>query len=286
MRTDLVSIPGDGYVLDGIYHEPETGPIRGGILIMHGNMGNFYQGPSRFLPPALVSAGFACLTYNRRGHDILVNETGRDVSGGAYQTAAEGIEDNERAAEYLAERGHRSPIAIGHSNGGMLAVCFAANRVDVSALVLLSAHAGGADTYARSCASGLMAGERAKEMAATARALVAEGRGDQLMLLPNWWYAISAESLVDRMDDTPGILEQAPSVSCPTLAVRGSLESPVSYPAEEFAERVQGSAHVRIIEGSDHWYIGHEDTVALSVTAWLDVVFSADAEPTMQGEPA
>ena len=32
---------------------------------------NFYVGAPRFLPPALTAMGYACLAFNRRGHDIL-----------------------------------------------------------------------------------------------------------------------------------------------------------------------------------------------------------------------
>lgn len=269
MRGELISIPTDTRPLDGFFSAPDAGPSRGSVLLLHGNVGNFYTGPCRFLPPALVTAGFACLTFNRRGHDILVNETGRDCSGGAFQSASEGISDNEYAATFLAQRGYPAPVVIGHSNGGMLASVFAAAHADTAGLVLLSAHAGGPDTYSRSCAAGLMAGHEAEQFEAQARAMVADGRGKELILLPSWWYAISAESLLDRIERTPDLLAQACSVSCPSLAIRGSLESPGTYPMEEFARRAAGPSTTHVIEGSDHWYVGFESIVTEIIVRWL-----------------
>lgn len=239
-------------------------------MLLHGNMGNFYTGPSRFLPAPLVDNGFACLAFNRRGHDILVNQVGRGAQGGAFQLAAEGIADNEYAAKFLETRGYGSPVVIGHSNGGMLAGVFAAAHPDIAGLVLLSAHAGGIDTYRRSCAAGLMAAGKAEQYQARARSMVAEGRGSELILLPAWWYAISAESLLDRIERTPDLLAEAPAVTCPSLAIRGSLESPTTYPMEEFSRRTAGPSVAHVIKGSDHWYAGYEPDVSHAIVQWLD----------------
>lgn len=237
---------------------------------MHGNVGNFYSGPSRFLLERPVRAGFACLAFNRRGHDILVNQVGRGANGGAFQAAAEAMADSEYAAAFIAARGYSAPMMmIGHSNGGMLAACFTARHPEVSALVLLSAHAGGPDTYSRDCAAGLMAADEADSHAARARSLVDQGCGDELMLLPGWWYAISASSLVDRIENTPDLLTQAGAITCPSLAIRGSLESSTSYPMEEFALRAAGPAEARIIEGGDHFYTGREGLVDETIVDWL-----------------
>ena len=64
------------------------------------------------------SLGCGFLAFNRRGHDSVSTYNSRDPVGGAYQTVAEGIEDNERAAQFLADHGFKEPIVIGHSNGG------------------------------------------------------------------------------------------------------------------------------------------------------------------------
>ncbi|HEX2155072.1 MAG TPA: alpha/beta hydrolase [Acidimicrobiia bacterium] len=269
MRLQLVSIPTDGVPLDGLLYEPDQ-PRRGGVLIFHGNTTNFYTGPSRFLPPYLAKAGFTCLAFNRRGHDILTTLPGKQPGGGAYQTAAEGIADNDFAAAFLARAGHDEPIVVGHSNGGMLGAQFAATHSRTRALVLLSAHAGGPHTYLRGCAAGELAGEDSTGYLERARSLVDAGRGNELMLLPGWWFAATAASLVDRHDNTPDLLDNAPSVRCPSLFLVGELESREIYPAEEFAALAAGPSDARILPGCDHWYTGRQHVVAATVIEWLN----------------
>jgi len=269
MRAELVSIPTESVPLDGLYYAPEGVSSRGAALLFHGNTMNFYTGPMRFLPPALVGLGFACLAFNRRGHDVISTRSSRAAEGGAFQTAAEGIEDNRLAARWLAARGFDSPVVIGHSNGGMLAVRHVADHPKTPALVLLSAHGGGKDIIQRGGKSGLMVGERVEEFAARARERVAQGRGRELMLMPGWWYAISAESFLDRLTETPDVLALAAQVKCPSLFVRGDKEPRDAYPAEEFRARAGGPCTVEIVPDCDHFYNGREEAVTQRVASWL-----------------
>jgi pimeloyl-ACP methyl ester carboxylesterase len=269
MRTELVSIATDTQPLDGAFYEPDGGVTAGAVLLFHGNTMNFYVGAPRFLPPALTRLGFACLAFNRRGHDILSIRDSRAAEGAAFQTTREGIEDNRIAARWLAERGFPHPVVIGHSNGGMLAVPHVVAHPATPALVLLSAHGGGRDGVARTSRAGMMAADRLEEITARARRLVAEGHGRELMLMPGWWYVITAESFLDRLTEMPDILELAPRVTCPVLYLRGDQESPHAYPAEAFARRAGGPCEVAIVADCDHFYRDREDAVTEVVTAWL-----------------
>ena len=115
-----------------------------------------------------------------------------------------------------------------------------------------------------------MAGDRLEQITAQARAMMAEGRGRDLILMPGWWYVISAESFLDRMIEMPDILELAPLVRCPVLYLRGDQESAENYPAQAFRDRAGGSCDVRIIADCDHFYNGREAAVTDSVVAWLN----------------
>ncbi len=269
MRTELVSIPTDTVALDGAFYIPDEMPVRGGALLMHGNTMNFYTGAPRFLPPRLVALGFACLAFNRRGHDILTIRNSRAAEGAAFQTAAEGMADNNYAARYLADRGFAQLIVVGHSNGGMLAVQFAAAHAETRALVLLSAHRGGRDTVPLGCRAGQLAQDRLEEAVAQAERLVASGNGRALMLVPGWWYALSAESFLDRLHNTPDTLAAAPHVACPVLFICGDQEDPVVYPATEFARLCAGPCEAVILKDCDHFYNGREDAVTQTVVEWL-----------------
>ena len=142
MHTELISIATDTLPLDGAFYLPEAEPC-GAVMLFHGNTMNFYVGAPRFLPPVLTRLGFACLAFNRRGHDILSIRDSRAAEGAAFQLTREGIEDNNCAARWLAERGFSRPVVIGHSNGGMLAVKHVSDHPETPAMVLLSAHGGG-----------------------------------------------------------------------------------------------------------------------------------------------
>lgn len=273
MFAEVVSISTPSTPLDGLFYETRDRPTRGAALLMHGNGMNFYYGASRFLPPYLTRIGLAALAYNRHGHDTISART-RVAEGNAYQTAAEAMDDNERAAEWLRGRGFEEPVVIGHSNGGLLGSEHATNHPQTPALVLLSAHLGGPEMLRRGSELGLLAGDRLSELSAQSRALVEAGRAEELMLLPGWFYAITAGSFVDLERNLPVLLDNAPEIACPVLYLRGDLEDREMYPAERFAEAAGGPVDVRIIDDCDHFYTGHEDEVGRLIATWLDEVLS------------
>jgi pimeloyl-ACP methyl ester carboxylesterase len=270
MRTELVTIETDTVQpLDGAWYEPDSGDTNGAVLLFHGNTMNFYVGAPRFLPPALTELGFACLAFNRRGHDILSNRNSRLVEGAAFQTTAEGIADNEFAAAWLKEIGYAAPVVIGHSNGGFLGVQHTAKHPETPALVLLSAHAGGTVQERLATKTGLLGGMQTAELRKQAEDMVADGRGDDLMMLPGWWYVATATSYLDRLTTMPNTVETAPQIACPTLFVRGDQELRESYPAEDFAARCGGPCDVEIVVDCDHYYNGREDVITELVADWL-----------------
>jgi pimeloyl-ACP methyl ester carboxylesterase len=114
--------------------------------------------------------------------------------------------------------------------------------------------------------------------------MVAEGRGRDLILLPGWWWVISAESLIDYSRNNPDALENAPGIRCPVLYLRGDQEPPEIYPAEEFAARSGGPCTVRILPDCDHFYTGQEQDVAELVADWLEALHPSGRPPLPAGE--
>ncbi|MGI9605678.1 MAG: alpha/beta hydrolase [Acidimicrobiales bacterium] len=268
MPIEMVSIETGSTPLDGLLHLPD-GEIRGAVQLMHGNTMNFYVGPPRFLPAALTELGLACLAYNRRGHDVLSNRDSRDLEGGAFQTIGEAIEDNRLARLWMERRGLPTPFVVGHSNGGMLAVRHVVDHPDTPGLALLSAHRGGTSIMRLMAANGLMAADRYDEITRQARELVAAGEGRQLLLVPGWWYVISANTYVEFLDRCPDIVEMADRIPCPTLFIRSREEPRTVYPAEELADRAMVDVDVRVLDAGGHYYVGHENLISNSVASFL-----------------
>ena len=88
--------------------------------------------------------------------------------------------------------------------------------------MLLSAHLGGRDIVPLASQVGLLGGDRIREVEATARAMVAQGRGAELMLLPGWWHVVTAQSYLDYGAELPDVLALAESVS-PVRQDRGAM---------------------------------------------------------------
>lgn len=267
--AEVVSIPTDTIELDGLLYEPTDQPAIGCVQLFHGNGMNFYVGPPRFLPERLVNLGFACLAYNRRGHDILSTRNSRMAEGNAFQTTAQAVADNRYAAQWLATRGYDNPVVVGHSNGGMLAVRHVTDHPQTPALVLMSAHRGSRRMVEIASQKGLLACDQLDAVTERAHLLIDTGRGAELMLLPGWWYVTTASSWVDLLNNTPDILELASEIRCPTLYVRGDQEPADLYPAEEFQARSGGCVDVLILDGCDHFYNGVEGSTADAVGDWL-----------------
>src|SRR5215207_1188028 len=118
----------DGWWLDGALYPAEqaAGPA---VLLLHGKTQNFYSGPGRFLPPALVAAGYTCLTLNMRCHDLgytrddlpyanidqLAADSQCQLAGGAWEHLESGHLDLGAGVDYLRGRGYARVALVGHS---------------------------------------------------------------------------------------------------------------------------------------------------------------------------
>jgi len=164
--------------------------------------------------------GYEYLAFNRRGHDSVSTYDSRECVGGAYQTVAEGVEDNALAAKYLHDKGFTNPIVIGHCNGAVLASEHVANHPETKALILLSAHAGGNRMTSPSAARNFSLAGDTDTLRKEAEGFIAAGKPRQLMLIPAWWWAISARTYLDRLSNAPDLVANATKIKCPVLFIR------------------------------------------------------------------
>jgi len=277
MRMELITFSAtDGFPLDGLVYVPEPATNGRAVLLVHGKTSNFYTGPSRLLPPHLISRGWTCLAMNRRGHDLGSVRNGRDSYGGAWERFHDSQLDIGGGVAELRRRGFRSVVLIGHSFGGIAAAAYsAAHGEEVSALGLCSAGSGGPEYLPQCSKRGMLAADHHTEVDAEARRLVREGRGDQIIGLPGWWYAITASSWVDLAENVPGTVENARRYAGPILAIRGSMEPSDVYPAEEVAAAAGPRAECVVLAGSDHFYNGSEEALSSTVCDWLKKIFDS-----------
>ena len=97
-------------------------------------------------------------------------------------------------------------------------------------------------------------------------------RGDQMIALPGWWYAITAASWLDLSENVPVTAESVRRYSGPILALRGSKEPPENYPAEKVAEACGARATLVVIPGADHFYNGTQPELVRAVCNWLVMI--------------
>lgn len=121
MLAELVTVTTiDGVDLDGALYLPAgTARRRECIFIVHGQTWNFYRGPSRWLPPLLVEAGYPCLSLNMRDHDL---QEPKDFELAHHDLRA-GI-------NYCYDRGASKSIIVAHGFGCNKVACYPALSQD------------------------------------------------------------------------------------------------------------------------------------------------------------
>lgn len=270
MKIELISILTDSQPLDGLFYQSNIYESKTRVAqLFHGNTMNFYTGFCKFLPPALVKMKYSALAYNRRGHDILAIRDSREPEGGALQLTAEAIADNNYARDWLIKKCCFAPICIGHSNGGLLAAKHAATHQDTPALILLSAHIGGTNMLPLASSKGLFGSQQLPDILNLVNEMIDEGKGDEIIKLPGWYWVTTPRSLLDLSQNLPDLLDQAPNISCPVLFLKGDQEPEDLYPANKFKDSCPSSVDIITIKNSDHFYVGNEKTVVETICKWL-----------------
>lgn len=268
--SQLISIEtASGVTLDGLLTEPPN--ARAATLLIHGKGGNFYTGPGRFIPELSLLPDFCHLSINMRCHDlgytkpdvpISLHGTTSDVSGrqpevggGMWELLADGREDLGGAVEYLRHRGYDKVFLIGHSSGAFYATDYAAHDPDIAGRILLSPLV----SNKAPLRLWFPTKEALEGAIARAREMVASGEGHRILTLPNWYYGMSAASLLDRLAEEDDAWMRAVSASSsPLLMVWGSAESRHLAWSELWDQLEVEDREHHVIQGSEHFYLGFE----------------------------
>jgi pimeloyl-ACP methyl ester carboxylesterase len=281
----------DDIVNGGVFFIPSkesTKPVA--VIWVHGWGVNFYSPSYVRVGRALADLGYPCVTVNTRMHDIGTvagYRHGKRLRGGGYWgVPSEAVRDITAWIDFAAERGFNKVVLAGHSFGWSVVRAYQGEKQDrrVVGLVLAS---GGVRGYTPPVDPEKRA-EAAGQLAEAAR-LVADGRGDDLLRLPNRQFPafISAATFLDDAN-TPAEFgdffgEKTPNpavtrIRCPLLAFFGTRESEIGSEAElelikTCIQRLSSgprSVDTAMIRGADHMYTGEEMQVARTIATWVD----------------
>jgi hypothetical protein len=275
----LVDVPAeDGSLLQGVVSAPRQGGATAAVLHVHGKGGNFYSGPPRTLPPLIAPDRTVHLSLNLRCHDLAYSRLGNAAGiatgagaahGGMWESLDEGAPDIAAGVGWLRDTTGLPVVVVAHSAGGWFLADHPADAPPLAGRVFLSPL-----TSVRFPLGIWWPGPGELDaVAARARAMVAAGEGHLLVPVPSWYYAISAASLVERLDERPGRwLEGCNATGSPVLLVWGAEESRAAEWDALFG-RLTAPVRRRLeLPGTGHEYDGAEQVLADAIAAFVDEV--------------
>jgi hypothetical protein len=254
----------DGHPIDALWY-PADEP-RVGVLHVHGKGSSVLSGPSRFLPPLLP--GIAHLAVNMRCHDLAYTVGTDDwaVDGGMWEDLSTGHLDLAAGVAHLRARGVEQVVVSGHSSGGFYAADLMPRDAGIAAWVLLSPLTTNKNPFPLWWPDP----DDRDRAAALARAMVAEGRGRDLIPVSGWFHAISAASLVQRLEEPDGVwLENVGHATAPVLMAWGDAEPRHALWDDLFQEFADGGDRRLVLAGADHYYRGQERDLAAGIADFL-----------------
>jgi pimeloyl-ACP methyl ester carboxylesterase len=254
----------DGLWLNSLLREPVPEATQVAVLMIHGYGGNFYSGIMGFLPEALTSRGFTTLALNTRDHDRgpkknLFEENRCDIAAGVDE---------------LARRGFKLVFLYGHSMGTNRVLYYLAETMDPRIRgVILTAPPGNLFQWNIR----IFGREKATGVLQRAQLLVANGKGDEWMLIdlgPLGKTLYTANHVVSlRGPDTRSDpFQNIARISAPVLIVHG-LADRLAEPA--VADQLRKSAgsgnNVKVVKfsGANHRFKDYEKPLANSISQWL-----------------
>jgi len=280
----------DDLQLQGLYCTcgEDSGPPA--VLHVHGASSNFYR--SQFLDPLadrLNDSGFAFLTGNTRGHDIINTVYTRDPTaserlGVCYEIFEDCVLDIDCWVSFLEARGHQRVVLLGHSFGAHKVAFYQSHEMDrrVEALVLMSPADQGFWLDPQE--------PQTRGILSWASDKVSKGSGESLAYKGIAPYPMSASTIhsffvsgkadIFRFGRPNEPWDVVSRLGCPILAMMGTVAEFVGpTPRQALAALKKKSVasprcDVEVVEGAPHNYRGYEAQVADLIAEWVKDVLN------------
>lgn len=284
---ELVFVQSTDDIINGgsIFTPPKESAKPVAVIWIHGWGVNFYQPTYVMIGRALAERRYTCITANTRMHDlgtVAGYRWGKRIRGGGYWgVASEEVHDLAAWIDFAEKRGFSKVVLVGHSAGWAAVRHYQAQKQDERVVgVVLASGAVRVETRPTD-----------PDQLAQATRMMAEGRGDDLVRIPNRPYPsfISAATFLD-IADTPlefkdffGVQSANPAVArirCPLLAFFGTKEPDIG--TEEDLKMLKSSIQHHssgpsrvdtvMIQDADHMYTGQEAQVAQTIAEWINTL--------------
>jgi pimeloyl-ACP methyl ester carboxylesterase len=249
------------------------------LLFVHGVAMNFYLPPLFVFGQELAACGYPCFVINTRGHDWICRAGNLTKFGGsAYETLEDCLADLDAALSFLSSRSYRRFVLVGHSLGAIKSIIYQGlrQRKDVAGIVSCSAPK---QFYSER----VERQPQFRELIEQADAMVAEGKGEELMLVPVGATPgiFSARTHLDKYgkDDRNDCRPFAKRIGCPLLAIAGGAEPQFfhDYAQELVANAGRESVYERV-DGANHFYNRHTRAVVEVIKRWLGGLVAMDKQ--------
>jgi len=214
VRTELVEFASHRRAVQGVVFTPAAKqPVSDtAVIFVHGVEHFWFLGPTMFMAPAFANRGITTLGYNGRHSGLTFRHS-------AFEEAVDEIGD---AIRFMKERGFSRIVLFGHSLGTPIIERYAATSPDnrLAGIAVMGPH----DNLPGVTRDTLLGPQLYETFRAECRALVAEGRDQELRLLPYRSLTIitSAKTFLsyrDVDDSKADVRDALPNITVPMLIV-------------------------------------------------------------------
>ncbi|KAK3161098.1 hypothetical protein QOZ80_1BG0071790 [Eleusine coracana subsp. coracana] len=246
-----------GENLVGVLHHTGSNKV---VVLCHGFTATKDDSIILDLTAALTKKGISVFRFDFSGN----GESEGDFQYGNYRKEAD---DLHSVVSYLSQEKYDVTTVVGHSKGGDVVVLYASMYGDVPMVINLS----GRFDLKKGIEERL-----GKEFMDT---INKEGYIDVTNKSGNFWYRVTKESLMERLNTDMRAASLSISKECRFFTIHGSADEVIPVEdAYEFAKLIPNHK-LHVIEGANHCYTAHRKEVSDAVVDCITLNEAGDTPP-------